>query len=46
VALFCLLQGLVDFATTTPLQDECVTHVPIEIVSDLLVEVSLQCGIH
>jgi hypothetical protein len=41
VTVFCLFQGLVDFATTTPLQDECVTHVPIEIVSELLVEVSL-----
>jgi hypothetical protein len=37
----CLFQSLVDFATTTPLQDECVTHVPIEIVSELLVEVSV-----
>lgn len=35
------LKGLVDFATTTPLQDECVTHVPIEIVSELLVEEDL-----
>ncbi|KAJ9597873.1 hypothetical protein L9F63_011274, partial [Diploptera punctata] len=33
--------SLVDFATNTPLQDECVTHVPIEIVSELLVEESL-----
>ncbi|PSN46032.1 hypothetical protein C0J52_15799 [Blattella germanica] len=37
----CVLQNLVDFATSTPLQDECVTHVPIEIVSELLVEESL-----
>ncbi|XP_035704449.1 C-Maf-inducing protein isoform X2 [Folsomia candida] len=30
------LKSLVDFATTTPLQDDCVSHVPIEIVSNLL----------
>ncbi|XP_021925501.1 C-Maf-inducing protein-like isoform X2 [Zootermopsis nevadensis] len=35
------LKSLVDFATATPLQDECVTHVPIEIVSELLVEEGL-----
>nr|CAD7463313.1 unnamed protein product [Timema tahoe] len=28
--------SLIDFSTTTPLQDECVTSVPIEIVSKLL----------
>jgi len=41
MTVFCLFQSLVDFATTTPLQDECVTHVPIEIVSELLVKVRL-----
>jgi hypothetical protein len=45
VTTFCLFQSLVDFTTTTPLQDECVTHVPIEIVSELLVEVSLWCDL-
>lgn len=35
------LKILVDFATMTPLQDECVTHVPIEIVSELLVKEGL-----
>ncbi|XP_069681421.1 C-Maf-inducing protein-like isoform X2 [Periplaneta americana] len=38
------LKSLVDFATSTPLQDECVTHVPIEIVSELLVEDGLWSG--
>ncbi|XP_063221061.1 C-Maf-inducing protein-like isoform X2 [Bacillus rossius redtenbacheri] len=32
------MKGLIDFATSTPLQDECVTSVPIEIVSKLLAD--------
>lgn len=36
-------QNLVELATNTPLHDECVYQVPIEIVSRLLQEVPISC---
>lgn len=35
----CLLQNMVDFAMTTPLQDEVVTRAPLQLLTDLLSEV-------